>query len=105
MKPQITKGRVKAFRAASLGKMKLTDEEKARWTPMLHQTWQAIAPDAAHMVSEGRGRIAEIIELCLDANRMQSFSDITPEEEGVLCGLWIGRDPRTMEWLRNTLNY
>lgn len=36
---------------------------------------------------------------------MLSFSDITPEEEGVLTGLWCNRDRATMKWLRATLNY
>jgi hypothetical protein len=105
MKCSEMKGRVRSFRAASLGKVKLTEEEKARWTPFLRETFQAIAPDVLPMISDGRGRIAEIIEVTLDANRMQMFSDITPEEEGVLCGLWINRDRATMEWLRNTMNY
>lgn len=104
-KMEITKRRQEAFRAASSGKLKLTDEERARWTPFLHSTFQAIGPDVWPMLSNGRGRIAEIIEMTLDANRMQMFSDITPEEEGVLCGLWIKKDRATMKWLRKELNY
>ena len=103
--PQITDGRQRALRGALDGKLKLTEEEKARWAPMLHQTWQSIAPDAEEVVSKGRGRVGEIIEMCLDANRMQSFSEITPEEEGVLCGLWVKKDKATMAWLRSELNY
>lgn len=98
--------RQEAFAAATSGKVKITEEEKKRWAPMLWQTWGAIAPDAEGMLSRGaRARQAEIIELCLDANRMTMFSDITPEEEGVLCGLWVSNDKPTMTWLRKTLNY
>ena len=105
MKPQITNGRQTAFQAACNGKLKITEEEKVRWAGFLHTTWSAIAPDADAMVSNGRGRVGEIIELCLDANRLQMFSNITPEEEGVLCGLWIKKDPTTMKWLRANLNF
>jgi len=101
----ITARRALAFKAATDGQLKLTEEEKARWEPFLHHTWQAIGPDAEQFVSKGRGRIAGIIELCLDANRMTTFSNITPEEEGVLCGLWVKKDRKTMQWLRKTLNY
>lgn len=103
---QITDRRQQAFHAAHEGKLKLTEEEKERWTPMLHQTWNAIGYDAEELLPKGdRARRACIIEFCLDANRMQTFSDITPEEEGVLCGLWVKNDPKTMKWLRATLNY
>jgi hypothetical protein len=105
MKVQVRGGRQFAFDAACSGKVKLTEEEKKRWAPMLHQTWGAIAPDAEAAVPQGRGRVACIIECCLDANRMQMFSDITPEEEGVLCGLWIKNDRSTLRWLREQLNY
>jgi hypothetical protein len=93
------------FRAACDGKLKLTDEEKVRWGQFLHQCWGAIAPDAEQVVSRGRGRVAEIIEMTLDANRMTTFTKMTPEEEGVLCGLWIKKDRVTMKWLRQQLNY
>lgn len=102
---RITDRRQAAARAAREGKLKLTEEEKTRWEPFLHQTFQAIGPDVMPMLSNGRGRKAEIIEVTLDANRMQMFSDITPEEEGVLCGLWIKPDRATLKWLRKVLNY
>ncbi len=97
--------RQEAFAAASAGKLKITEEEKTRWASFLGQAWGAIAYDAEELLPKRKGRIACIIELCLDANRMTSFTAMTPEEEGVLCGLWIGNDPKTMKWLREKLNY
>jgi hypothetical protein len=97
--------RYAAATAAREGKLKITPEEKERWAPFLHDIWNAIGPDAEPLISKGRSRKAEIIEMCLDANRPTSFSDMTPEEEGVLCGLWIKPDRETLRWLREELNY
>lgn len=89
-------------------KFKLTEEEKARWAPFLHDTFSAIAPDVLPILDEQfgkRGRRSGIIEMTLDANRMQMYSDITREEEKVLTTLWVDNDRNTMRWLREELNY
>jgi hypothetical protein len=59
-----------------LEKMLLTHEEKARWGPMLHETWQAIAADM-----EGqRLTRAMLVETVCDANRPMMFGGMTQEE-------------------------
>lgn len=104
---QVTDLRMVAFNAASSGQLKITEEEKARWAPMLHQCASYILDDVGEefLPKRGRKRIDCIIEVTLDANRMTSMTTMTPEEEGVLCGLWVSNDRATLSWLRKELNY
>ena len=80
----------------------LTIEEKARWEPMLHKTWSDIAPDAEPFLSK-RGRKAEIVELVVDANRVQMFGGMTDEEYAFLSAIYS--KPTTQRWLKSVLNY
>lgn len=77
--------------------MKLTDEEKAHFAPMLQRTYEAIAWDVnCHGVEE-------IIEITCDANHPEMYSGMTREEYKVLCDAYFERD--TQRWLRKVLNY
>lgn len=78
---------------------KLTDEQKARFKPMLKQTWEAIADDLMGQ----RFKRAEIVELTCDANRPQMFGGMSGEEYDTLCRAYD--HPDTQKWLRSILNY
>lgn len=86
-------------------KLKITPEEKARWTAMLQNTWSAIGHDAEPGLERGRQRVPCIIEMTLDANRPEEWGDMTSEEYETLCDLYSRRDQETMRWLRAVLNY
>lgn len=82
---------------------KLTDEQKARFAPILKDVWQGIAPDCEAMLSEGRGRVGEIIEITCDADRPVTNGGMTPEDYKALQEAYHHRD--TKKWLRTVLNY
>jgi len=87
---------------------RLTPEEKERWGPMLRETWSAIAPDAEPIFAEygtPGGRINNIMEMVIDADRPNYFGGMTYEENRVLGRLWVNRDRATIRWLRKELNY
>ena len=82
---------------------KLTPEQKARFAPMLHATWQAIGPDASPALSRGRSRQAELIEITCDANHPETYGGMSHTEYQELCSAYRHRD--TQRWLREVLNY
>lgn len=77
--------------------MKLTNEEKARFSPMLRETYEAIAYD---VYCNG---VEEIIEVTCDANHPEIYGGMTHEEYNALCQAYT--DPDTQQWLRKILNY
>jgi len=77
--------------------MKLTEEEKRHFAPMLCRTYEAIASDA------NCSDVDEIIEITCDANRPETYGGMTREEYKVLCVAYA--DPDTQAWLRKILNY
>jgi hypothetical protein len=89
--------------------LKITNEEKDRWAAFLRQTWQAI--ESVMQESKQKLTIEIIVECVLDANRMQMYSNITPEEEKVLCeayyahGMFKRSPPGFKKWVREILNY
>ena len=83
--------------------IKLTDEQKARFAPMLRATWQAIGPDAEDVISKGRGRVAGIVELVCDANMPEMYGGMSKEEYRTLSDAYFHKD--TQKWLREVLNY
>lgn len=82
--------------------IKLTDEQKARFAPMLQQTWGAIAPDC-NFISNGRGRVGEIIEMVCDANLPEMYGGMSKQDYKILGEAYHHRD--TQKWLRQILNY
>ena len=83
---------------------KLTDEEKARFEPMLQRTWSAIAGDAE--MASGRFKplkVREIIEITCDANHPEMYGKMTREEYARLSECYHHND--TQRWLRKVLNY
>jgi len=81
---------------------KLTDEEKARFEPMLQRTWGAIAGD----VEEANGKslkVREIVEITCDANHPEMYGGMTREEYARLSDCYHHND--TQRWLRKVLNY
>lgn len=76
---------------------RLTDEEKARWAPMLQATYEAIAADAN---CDG---VDEIVEVTCDANHPEMYGGMTREEYNALGAAYY--DPDTQAWLRKVLNY
>lgn len=83
--------------------VKLTDEEKARFEPMLQATWEAIGPDAEPGLSKGRARQGELIEIVCDANRPEMYGGMSHADYQTLCAAYRSRD--TQRWLRQVLNY
>lgn len=81
---------------------KLTDEQKQRLAPLLRATWQGIGPDAEPMLSRGRSRQAELIEMVCDANRPEQYG-MSHDDYTLLCSAYAHRD--TKRWLRQVLNY
>lgn len=92
----------KAHREA-LKKLPLTKEEKARWAPMLHETWNAIAYDAMEASQGMKLTKGLITEYVCDANRVQTFGGMTDEEYAFLCVVWSR--PSGKRWLYSELNY
>jgi hypothetical protein len=103
MKKQTFEERIAHWRA--LTKLPLTAEEKARWEPMLHTTWQAIGGDAEQAMHDCGGRLTKaiIVEYVIDANRVQHFGGMTNEEYDYLCQ--IADKPAVKRWLYQVLNY
>lgn len=81
---------------------RLTQEQKARFAPMLRRTWAAIAPDCEHLLTK-RGRVGEIVELVCDANMPEMHGGMTHEDYKILSDAYHYRD--TQKWLREVLNY
>lgn len=92
-------------RILALAKLPLTIEEKNRWEPMLHDTWQAIGSDVEQAMKEDRQKLTRsiIVECVLDANRVQMYGDMTDEEYAFLCV--CSHRSSVARWLRATLNY
>lgn len=90
-----------ANKRKQLEKLPLTPEEKARWAEMMHQTWCAIADDAAAL--EGRITKAIIVELVCDANHLMSFAGMTREEDQFLSVVY--HRPAFQRWARSIMNY
>ena len=84
-----------------LEKLPFTPEEKERWGQMMHQTWGAIAEDAAAL--EGHITKAIIVELVCDANRLMSFAGMTREEDQFLSVVY--HRPAFQRWARSIMNY
>lgn len=82
---------------------KLTNEQKERFAPLLHATWQGIAPDCEAMLSKGRSRVGEIVEITCDADHPVTNGGMTPEDYKALLEAYRHRD--TKKWLRQILNY
>lgn len=82
---------------------KFTPEEKARWAPMLVDTWQAIAPDALQACRDCGQRVTKsiVVEYVCDANRVQMFGGMTDEEYQFLCVVW--NRPAGVKWLNEVL--
>lgn len=91
----------------------ITLEEKERWESFLHSTWYAIGSDVKFAFKQSGDKLTRdcIIEMTLDANRLLMYSDITKEEERVLCEAAYGYGrfnrvpPGFKKWLKETLNY
>lgn len=87
---------------AALNKCKLTDEEKARWEPLLIDEWQGIAPDAMQACREGGSKRitkGEIVEYVMTS--ISSCRTITPEEYEFLSSLSCR--PVGTRWLNQVL--
>jgi hypothetical protein len=82
---------------------KLTDEQKARFAPMLTATWQAIGPDCESTIEGWTDDVDEIVEMVCDANRVQAYGGMSDEDYAALCAAYNDRDTR--RWLRSVLNY
>ena len=82
---------------------KLTDEEKARFGPMLQQVWQQIAPDAIEANGGKDYKVSDIVEITCDAHRPMEFGGMTRAEYDRFSDCYHHRD--TQRWLRKILNY
>lgn len=82
---------------------KLTEDQKKKFAPMLHATWQAIASDAEAAISSGRSRTGEIVEMTCDADMPVTYGGMSREDYEALISAY--RHPDTQKWLRATLNY
>lgn len=81
---------------------KLTDEQKAKFAPMLKQTWQSIGFDCEELLPK-RGRVGVIVELVCDADRPVTNGGMSKEDYKILSLAYGHRD--TQKWLREILNY
>jgi hypothetical protein len=90
---------------AALEKLRLTPEEKARWLPMFHETWHAIADDIQQGLAEVRVKLTRpmIVECVCDADHVRLYGGMT-EEEYTFMGVCYDR-PSFQRWLRKELNY
>ena len=88
-----------------LATLPFTEEEKKRWSPMFHQTWQAIGGDVEQSFQEGRLKLtrAAIAEVVCDANYVQMYGGMTDEEYEFVCA--IGDKPSFTKWIRKEMNY
>jgi hypothetical protein len=89
----------------ALAKLPLTDEEKARWEPMLHTTWHTIGGDVEQAMREQGARLTKaiIVESVCDANYVQMYGGMTDEEYEFLCNVYDR--PTVKRWLYKVLNY
>jgi hypothetical protein len=94
-----------AAKRRKLAEQPFTAEEKARWAPMLHATWQTIGGDAEHAMQEAGQRLTKaiIVEFVVDANRVQEFGGMTDDEYAFLCAVYDR--PTVKRWLYKELNY
>lgn len=85
--------------------MKLTEEQKQRFAPMLRRTWEAIAPDAEHLLlgEDKEDRVLQIMELVCDANRPEAHGGMSRADYDTLCAVYPLNE--TQRWLRHVLNY
>jgi hypothetical protein len=81
----------------------VTEEEKARWAPMMRNTWQAIGGDVEQSMESHRLTKAIIVECVLDANRVQMYGGMTDEEYEFVCALYGNKKFDT--WCKSVLNY
>jgi len=97
--------RVKRVSYQDLMKEKITDEEKARWEPMLHATWHAIGNDVEVAFEGMRQKLtrAIIVETVLDCNYLETYGGMTREENSALGAM--SHKPAVKRWLREVLNY
>lgn len=83
--------------------MQLTQEQKAKFGPMLQYTWEAIASDAQGMIDGEGDRAIQIAAACLDANLVQIYGEMNNEDYKILCA--ASREPDTIAWFKQILNY
>jgi hypothetical protein len=83
---------------AALKELPFTEEEKARWSEMMHETWSAIAADRVECRTSG-----EIVEVVCNANRMMTFASMTKEEDAFLSVVYSR--PSFQLWARKQMNY
>ena len=82
---------------------RLTDEEKAKFGPMLQQVWEQIAPDAVAAKGGGSYTVRDIVEMTCDAHRPMEYGGMTREEYDRFCDCYHHNN--TQRWLRKILNY
>jgi len=89
----------------ALAKLPLTDEEKTRWSRMLHDTWQTIGHDVEQAMRESGDKLtrAIIVETTLDANHVETYGGMTKEEAEFLSAIYSR--PSFQMWCRQVLNY
>jgi hypothetical protein len=90
---------------AALKELPFTEEEKARWSEMMHETWSAIAGDYEEGCQTSGQKMTRsiIVEGVCDANRMMIYADMTKEEDAFLSVVY--RRPSFQRWARKQLNY
>jgi hypothetical protein len=87
------------YKLLQLQKQLLTPEEKARWEPILRQTWSAIANDTEEaVINELDGW--DVIELTCDANHPMNYGMTREEYEFLLV---IYNRPAGKRWLKEVL--
>lgn len=86
-------------------RVKLTLEQRQKFTPLLQRTWAAIAADCEEHIPRvgGRGRLRHIIEITCDANRPMDYGPMSKEDYEQLTLAYHRKD--TQKWLREILNY
>lgn len=71
---------------------------KDRFIRAMRDTWQAIASDAEELLPKrGKERTECIVELIIDANRVQMYGGLNDEEYKVLCNQYRAGMPWIME--------
>ena len=93
----------RAAHQVALDKQPFTAEEKERWSRMMIDTWQAIAPDALQACRECGQRVTTgiVVEYVVDANRMQMFAGMHPSEEEFMYS--VLRRPSGKRWAYSVL--
>ncbi len=105
-KQHATEHEARMAKRQALTRMPLTAEEKARWEPMLHDTWQAIGNDIEQAFADGQsGKLtrAVIVEVVCDANYLEMYGNMTHDEYEFLGVVY--RRPAVQKWLKTVLNY